>query len=391
MASRRLFVSGLLGSLVACFPSGPDFAPPRLLRGVRVLGALAEPASGTPGGQVRLRLEVFDGAPLIAEAQRAAGSTDAGAEPPSEAPPVALSVAWLGGCHNPPGDTQSGCYGQLRQIASQLPDPLPEQGSAIPPEQAPFFGVGAGFTLSVPADILAGRRLMTQAPAFGVSFSFFAVCRGVLRPALDETSPVPLACHDRDSGARLGSEAFVSGFVTTYTYESGLNQSPELIGSTIDGVEPPRVPCAADADCEATRIGEIPTACGRPLAAAVSLDAAPEPRRCLPVVTACMAPPCDTHELWPRLSPSSVEADPTAAPPGSSPPDEILWVKYFGFGGFSRTEVLINDRATGFNPDYALRWAPPPIIRESPVPIWAVVQDNRGGTAVARWDFLVRE
>jgi hypothetical protein len=389
MAHRSVFVSALFSGLIACFPSGPDFAPPHRPVGVRVLGVVAEPASGTPGGQVHLQLEAFDGAPLIAEVQRAAGTMDAGAEP-SDGSPTALSVAWFGGCHNPPGDTQSGCYGQLRQIAGQLPEPLPEQGS-IPAEQAPFFGVGGDFTVSIPADILEGRRLMTQAPAFGVSFSFFAVCRGVLRPALEETAAVPLACHDRESGERLGSDAFVSGFVTTYTYENGVNHSPELIGARIDGVEPPRVACATDSDCSAINLGGIATACGQPLTAATSLDGVPEPRRCLPVATACTAGPCDTHELWPELSPSSVEADPGAAPPGSAPPDEILWVKYFGFGGFSRTEVLINDRATGFNPDYALRWAPPPIASESPVPVWAIVQDNRGGTAVARWDFLVRE
>lgn len=390
MASRRLWVGALLGSLAACFPSGPDFAPPRALRGVRVLGVVGEPASGTPGGQVRLQLEAFDSAPLLAEAQRAAGLIDAGTEPSSGAPPAALSVAWFGGCHNPPGDTQSGCYGPLRAIASQLPDPLPEQSSAIPAEQAPFFGLGGSFVVSIPPDILEGRQLRTQAPAFGVSFSFFAVCRGVLRPAFDESAVVPLACHDRESGARLGSEAFVTGFVTTYTYEGGLNRSPELIGALIDGAESPRTLCASDADCATVRVGDLATACARPVATATSVEAEPEPRRCLPVVPACTAPPCDTHELWPRLSPSSVEVDPSGAPPGSASPDEIMWVKYFGFGGFSRTEALINDRATGFNPDYALTWAAPPIVLESPVPVWAVVQDNRGGTAVARWDFIVR-
>jgi hypothetical protein len=148
--------------------------------------------------------------------------------------------------------------------------------------------------------------------------------------------------------------------------------------------------CATDADCADLRVGDLDTACGGPLAAATSLEAEPEPRRCLPVVPPCTAPPCDTYELWPGASPASVEADPTAAAPGSAPPDEILWVKYFGFGGFSRTEALINDRATGFNPDYSLRWAPPAFALQSPLPIWAVVQDNRGGTAMARWDFLVR-
>ena len=353
-----------------------------------MLGAVSEPASGVPGAQVVLQLEAFDGAPLLEQLERAAGVLDEAAITASPAP---LSVAWLSGCHNPPGDVQSGCYPLLQQIARNLPDPLPESSEGIPPEQAAFFGVGSRFSVRVPETILEGRQLQTSAAPFGVSFSFFAVCRGVLRPAPDAVGAVPLTCHDRDTGEVLPSEAFVQGFVTTYTYERALNLAPELVGMPIDGAELPRVSCESDADCAGVGVAELATACARPLAPELSLSEPPPPQRCLPLVPRCTAPPCASHELLPELSPTSVEQDPSAAPPGGTPPREILWVRYFGFGGFSRGQALINDRATGGNPDYALRWTPPPLAVDSPLPVWAVVQDNRGGTAIARWDFVVRD
>ena len=383
-ASRSgLLLAWLLSS--GCFPSGPDFPNPRQPRGVRVFGAVATPASGVPGGDLDLRLELFDGAPLLAELQQAAGV--AGDAPVAAAP---LSVAWLAGCHNPPGDAQSGCYPMLRQIADNLPDPLPASNASIPAELRSFFAVGNQFALHVPESILDGRQLRTAAPPFGVSFTFFAVCRGVLRPEPDSQGAVPLRCEDRDTGEVLGSDAFVPGFVTTYTYAGALNHAPVLSGAPIDGMELPAVPCESDDDCAETRLGELPTACARPLQPEFSLVAELPPRRCLPVVPACPAPPCASHQLLAELSPASVEADPSGAPPGAAAPNEIIWVRYFGFGGFDREQALINDRATGLNPDYALSWVAPPVASDAPIPVWAIVQDNRGGTSVARWDFLVR-
>jgi hypothetical protein len=368
-----------------CFPSGPDFANPRQPRGVRVLGSVASPASGVPGADLDLRLEVFDGASLLAELQQAAGVAGEASLPGGP-----LSLAWIGGCHNPPGDAQSGCYPLLRQIAASLPDPLPSSNTEIPAELRAYFAVGDQFALHVPESILEGRQLRTAAAPFGVSFTFFAVCRGVLRPDPDSRRAVPLRCEDRDTGEALGSDAFVPGFVTTYTYAGALNHAPELSGAPLDGVEPPAVTCESDDDCAGTSVGELPTACARPLAPGFSAVDEPVPQRCLPVVPACAAPPCASHQLLPALSASSVEADPSGAAAGAPAPDEIIWVRYFGYGGFNREQALINDRATGLNPDYALSWTAPPVAIDTPIPVWAVVQDNRGGTVVARWDFLVR-
>ena len=388
LSGAASFGAALWVSLTGCFPSNPSFADARQPRGVRVLGALSSPASGAPGADIGLQLEVFDGASLFDEAQRAAGSLD---EATPITTPLPLSVAWLGGCHNPPGDAPSGCYPLLQEIAARLPDPVPDSGADIAPEQARFFGVGTRFSVHVPETILEGRQLATSAAPFGVSFSFFAVCRGVLHPAPAVLAALPFTCHDRDTDEPLTSEAFVQGFVTTYTYAGALNLAPALLGTPIEGAQLPVVGCQSDADCAGLGVGELATVCARPLAPLLSVTEQPAQQRCLPLVQRCTMPPCANHLLLPELSPSSVEDDPSAAPPGSTPPREILWVRYFGFGGFSRSEALINDRASGLNPDYALRWTPPPLAFDSPLPVWAVVQDNRGGTAIARWDFVVRD
>jgi hypothetical protein len=108
-------------------------------------------------------------------------------------------------------------------------------------------------------------------------------------------------------------------------------------------------------------------------------------------VQRCTAPPCKRYELLPRLDPASIESDPSSAAPFAEPPPELVWVKYYALGPIADNEALIQDRTSGFHPDYAASWSPPGIAFDPPLPIWAVVQDNRGGAALARWDFVVTE
>ncbi len=389
----RAWLSWMLAlALAGCFPTGPDFLNARQPRGLRVLGAVSQPASGAPGAQLGLSLELFDGASLLAELRSAAAASAGLPGPEPEEPRGPLSVAWLGGCHNPPGDAQAGCYPLLQLLAAELPDPLPGSLAEVGSELRPYLGLGTTFSLSIPPDILDGRQLDTAAPPFGVSFTFFAVCAGVLRPE-PGASGVPLRCEDRNSGEPLGPEAFVRGFVTTYTYSGVTNAAPALLAATVEGEVPTERACETDADCQGLTAGELPLACGQPLAAPLVVEGEPPAAalRCLPRLPPCTGFPCASLELRPELAAGSIELDVTAAAPGRAVPEEIVWVKYFGFGVFDHSEVLINDRASGFNPDYALRWSPPAVAVDSPLPVWAVVQDNRGGTSIARWDILVRE
>jgi hypothetical protein len=83
--------------------------------------------------------------------------------------------------------------------------------------------------------------------------------------------------------------------------------------------------------------------------------------------------------------------DPAGQLEGQPPTEEILWVKYFGIGGLGRSEALVNDRRNGFNEEYAAGWFPPNVASPAPLPVWGVVQDNRGGARVVRWDIVVTE
>jgi hypothetical protein len=388
----------LAATSVGCFPSGPSFESPARVRGVRVLGVMPVPASGSPGGTVALTLEAFDGQLLPPPRATGPDGGSQGATPTEEGPtaaewtpPAPLSVVWFAGCHNPPGDAQYGCYPGLQQIIAQLPDPLPTDPSAIPTNAQAVFGLGRTFSVHVPTTILAGRQLDTAAPPFGISFVFFAVCRGLLRPDPSQTSALPLRCDDPETGQTQGSEAFVRGFSTVYTYSGVQNRAPSIAAVTIDGAIFERRSCTTENDCADLRAGSLPTVCRAPLAPEFVPTGASSVKQCLPTVPKCSAIPCPRYRLFAELDATSVERDPSGTRLGLPPPAEILWVNYFGYGGLDRDEVLVNDRSSGFNPDYAVTWTSPPIVPDRPLPTWAVIQDNRGGTAIARWDFVVTD
>lgn len=377
---------GCAAALTGCFPSGPDFSPPRRVLGVRVLAVTSAPASGVPGERAELQLEAYDARqhPGLATAGSDAGA-DAGTEMPAP-----LTVAWLGGCHNPPGDVHFGCYPLLQRIAAALPSRLPASAAEVPVEQREFWGVGSRFAATIPEDVLEGRQLDTNALPFGVSFVFFAVCRGHLLPAPDVPNDVPLRCES-DDGEPVDSEGFVSGFATLYTYAGSVNRAPVISAKITAGRELPEPACASDSDCAPLASGALGSVCRSPLPARISGEPSAASSRCMPSVQRCVAPPCPSYELWPLLAAGSVEPDLAAAPPGGRPPSEVIWVKYYGLGGLSEGQALINDRASGLSPSYSTRWTPPPFASAAPLPVWAVVQDNRGGASVARWDFVVTD
>ncbi len=384
-AASAVALATLAGAPLGCFPDGPDFAAPERLGGVRVLAVVPTPASGVPGGRVALQLEAFDARQH--PALNGGADTDAGGAAREVEP---LTVAWLGGCHNPPGDAYSGCRPLLERIAAALPSPLPLTASEVPESERELWGVGTRFGATVPPDVLEGRELDTNALPFGVSFAFFAVCRGRLYPAPAAPDALPLRCESSD-GAPVGSDGFVRGFSTIYTYAGSLNQAPSISARVTRGTDFPDRACDDDADCAGVGADGVGSTCERPVVARFAGEQSQAPRRCLPSVPSCVAAPCAAYDLWPRLSPDSVEQDPAAAPPGGEPPDEIVWVKYYSLGGVRDAEALIHDRASGFNPSYAARWVAPGRPSPAPVPVWAVVQDNRGGVSVARWDFVVTE
>jgi hypothetical protein len=393
MRSLRASLVVVSACSAGCFPTGPNFEGPARLRGLRAVAITSAPGSGSPGGSVELELQLFDGR-AHPGAPEYWGPVDGGAGLVAMSDERPISIAWLGGCHNPPGDSHFGCYPMLNEIARRLPSPLPTTPAAVPAEAAGFLGLGRHFTATIPPDILEGRQREDSAPPFGVSFAFFAACKGQLVPAPDANDGVPLACQSEAGEPITDAKAFLRGFTTFYTYAGGVNRAPVVSRRLTAGIELMDVACETDADCAELASGPFGSVCASPwtpLLATAPESTVPEPKRCLPSVPRCRGPECEDYELLAELSPESVEKDTAVTLVESAAPDEVIWVKYYAIFGLSRTEALINERATGFNEDYATRWRPPPVRTETPFPVWAVIQDNRGASTVVRWDFVVTD
>lgn len=347
---------GLPLSLCALLSScGADFPPPSQLDGLRVLAVRAEPASGAPGRAVSLEMLMVD-----ESIER-------------EAPIAPVQIAWLGGCHNPPSRQFFACYPLARLLSEHLaPEVLATDTSQFP---AGVFGTGNEFRFTVPENILeAAPRIETDPIHFGVSYVFFAACRGQLRARPDLMDRVPLDCIDPETGTPLGASAFVSGFSTLFSYEGLDNQNPVLQGLSLDGVPVTPTPCQSDAEC-----APLSSAAQGRFEAACSSRAT-----CAPVIAPCPASgACPFLRVAPDVHPASAEALEGAT--------EILWANYYSAGGrFETPTQLVSDRATGLIADPSARWHPPRRTLES-LRLWVTLHDQRGGTAWSFLDVVVRE
>jgi hypothetical protein len=337
-----------LGILAGCSNS---FEESSRIDTLRVLAVVPEPASGSPGQTSTLELVIADGA---AEAGTAGGS------------PRALQVAWLAGCHNPPGRQFYACYPLLRQVASQLSPRVTDTPGQKLPETV--FGTGSRFELAVPEDILsAAPKAASDTVHFGVSYAFFAVCAGQLRPRVDFSDRVPLDCIDGQSGQALGRRDFVTGYATLYSYEGVTNHNPVLesihFGSTSLNAN---VACTRTSDCasvvNAASAG-FDEVCG-------------SNGLCSPRVAACASSgSCPSILITPDVPATSAEL----LPDGSG--REILWASFYATqGSFATATQLVNDRSSGFIADHGSYFHAPKS-GAGPSTIWITVNDERGGVA----------
>jgi hypothetical protein len=188
---------------------------------------------------------------------------------------------------------------------------------------------------------------------FGVSYAFFAVCAGQLRPRPDVTDRIPLDCVDSTTGTPLGASDFVLGFTTVYSYEGSVNQSPVLESLTFDETPVPDPACASGDET------------------------------CLPRVKACaleQRDQCPKHRVAPRVTPESAERLGNVG--------EILWASYYASAGSFQTPTqLVNDRATGLVDDYSGTFRAP--AQTGPVRIWVTINDQRGGATWDTFDLVV--
>jgi hypothetical protein len=324
---RPSFLPLVLGAFVLA-GCEPGFEPQSKISGLRVLAVQPEPASGSPGATVALDMLIAD------------GKTEPGE------PPRPRQVAWMLGCHNPPTRFYYGCLPVLRAIAEHFDDPAALAAGVV--------GFGPEVDFAIPEDILsAAPRVATDPVHFGVSYAFFAVCAGQLRPRPDVTDRIPLDCVDSVTGQPLGASDFVLGFTTVYSYEGTINLNPVLETLTFDGAPVPDPTCEPDDDA------------------------------CLPKVPACgleNRDQCPSYRVAPRITPSSAERLPNGG--------EILWASYYASAGTFQTPTqLVNDRATGLVNDYSGTFRAP--TRPGRVRLWVTVNDQRGGAVWQTFDVLV--
>ena len=339
------------------------FPSPALLTSLRVLAVQPEPASGVPGEPVTLSMLVTDG-------------RRGQADEPEPAPP---QILWIGGCHNPPSRQYFGCYPAIEAMARQLAEASP--GSQPPLMPVPgLIGVGTEFEFPVPEGILEDAPRYESDPIhFGVSYIFFAACAGELRLDLKSSGSLPVSCFDSATGRRLGSEDYVEGFTTVYTYEDSLNHNPELEDIEFAGAKVVLGPCAADDECEALAAdleGFKSYACS-------------EAGQCIPAVARCAnAEGCPEYSVEPMAQKESAEPDPSAPEVGHN---EILWLSFYSDGGEFSTETrLLNDRETGWIDNHDNGWRP---VEKAPrtVRLFVTLNDNRGGADWRSFDVMLRD
>jgi hypothetical protein len=410
---RRLFARSGAPVLLAVAALGcaSSYDPASKLKTLRVLAVQKDKPYARPGDTVHLQMLVSDPrSRTVLDGGQAAGTRN-------------LSVAWLAGCENPPGDSYQLCLEQLR---------------------GNFFNNANGhldFSLTLSPDIISSRPppANPEQPRFGTSFVFFAACAGKLtvRASMDS----PFACVS-DSGATLGADDFVIGYTEVFAYDQLTNHNP-ILGVNgeffeVDGhaVQPD---CIGDA-CVALSQSELglrpPIGGGPPrdggltldgdltrdagtrdgglaldgglipfldggLSDGASIDASMPPDsggappmgvppppscdskdpRCFDSCTTDDQDKCPKYTIKVVLDEkSNAESDEAASIDGKML-SEQMWINYYADSGKLDHDVkLLNDATTGWNPEHQADLLVPQGVGSFHV--WAVVHDNRGG---AQW------
>jgi hypothetical protein len=307
-----------------------------------VLAVRAEPPTGVPGGVVAFELLHSD------EVAPPAGGART------------LEVAWLGGCHNPPGGQYFGCYPGLRSAVTLLAPRVVDTPAEVLARAG--AGLGQSFSAVIPENIAAR--------GYGVSFAFFAVCAGELAPAPNIEDSVPLGCSDAN-GRSVDRAGFAVGFTTVYTVPGLANRNPIINGIDFDGVPLDEPACAVDADCPT--VGTVSARCHPP---------SPDPGgRCLRVLEPCAVSGC--HRLAARIDPTSAEPDSLARVAGTR---ETLELRLIG-PTLDATQRLRGDGSSWLD-DPSFRIGGPPPGSGETFSVWLIVRDDRGGVAWTERTFL---
>lgn len=334
--------------LLLVLPSGcgVGFDPGSEVGTLRVLGVRKDKPYPGPGETVNLSVLWHDGL----------------ADPSDPESGREAEVVWLPPCFNPPGDQYSACLLQFTQQFVQEPG-LFERLSR-----------GETSSFQVPLEIVPLMSL-PGVPRYGLTYAFFSVCAGTvgLEPPGQEGA-LPLVCRNAE-GERLGPDAFVFGYVGLFTFgevgESGErfgNQNPIVEGFEVEG-----------SGFESCLNEECLTASPED-----GIDCDVSPERCFPACEKDGEPECPKIELRPLVSASSAEQDDVSQSYYGRNVGEQMWINYYTDRGSVRGDGvrLLNDATKGWNEDYGIEFYAPKA--PGPVTLWAVVHDNRGGTAWTR-------
>jgi hypothetical protein len=306
-----------LGIACAAASCEPSFDPSSKLNTLRVLAVRADHPYPTPGTRVQLEMLLHDGK-----------------SPPDQ--PRSIQILWIGGCFNPAGDLYYACYPQLGALL---------QNAKADPNAAKYLGFGTTFGLDIPADLISRRPARPGEQSYGLSYVFFVACAGTIVPLQVQSSDaMPFACYDAQ-GNPLGTDDFVPGYLSLYSYNDRTNANPILTGLSINDVSYP--------------------------------DAAPVPDT---HVLGCLPDRCPDVPIQAIVDPSSAELDPGATDPRGIPLREQMWVDYYASDGtIAKAAMLVNDATAGWNNDNGTLWTPPEPGKTAYV--YAAVHDNRGGVA----------
>ncbi len=355
-ARRRSLRVGLaLLSLVAT-GCAPEFAEVSEIETLRVLGVKKDKPYAAPGEEVTLSMLWNDGSP---EAGRP------------------IKRAWLAGaCTNPVGDSFIGCLQQANELFGGEGGASGEGGPAIPDgpiDLTPFLPEGDSVTFTVPRNIISekeddGAVAPGQIP-YGLSMVFFFACAGerfVLDPSAE--SLFPIICEDADGNA-LGSDDYVAGYTSIYSYEGIENENPVVTGFKFRG-EVVTPDCIGE-ECVGMPISEVD--CDEP--------GAP----CVPVCEDDGDDSCEKYEAQPIVDQAlSVEPDEVAQQAYGSDFEEQIWINYYvDRGSISPDVKLVNDATKGWNDEQFAEFRAPK--KPGLVSIWALVHDNRGGVEFSRF------
>jgi hypothetical protein len=331
--------ASLFGS-VAC---GPQFDAGNEIKTLRVLGVKKDKPYAQPGDKVKLQLLWHD---------------------PEGRPDDAIQRAFIGGCINPPGDLYYGCFAQYGQGAAT--------------GAAPQFGLGDSFEVELPRDIISSRRdIELGQPRYGLYVVFFAVCAGTLdidtgaSEGAVGSEGLPLRCLD-SKGEPLGSEDFVVGYSSIYSFDGYSNENPAF---SVDDAGQGQFQVGSEtipSDC----VGE---ACQSTAPVEVDCDATPE--RCVKACADDGDAACPAIDVKPLIE-KKIEKDGVSSELFGATVTEQMWVNYYvDRGGISEVRLL-NDTNSGWNEKYRGQLRAPKAA--GPLLVWAVVHDNRGGMDFAR-------